>query len=193
MRAVVERQIYCELEPEDAAAWLADLDERLEEEALYDGFGDESLDDQIARLSAALGLTGEGVHDYMPRALRPRFVGMGRGADFARAFREMLGDDGDDEDGDDEDGDEEDDDEAPHVAPPEPPPRPAAPRPEPPPAPKPEPQPERPPDPAPADPPELPPPELPLPDPPPADPPPDPYVPPWERPFSGRYPGGSGY
>ena len=168
VRAVVERQIYCEVEPHDAPAWLADLDERLEEEALYDGFDEERVEAHIARLSANLGLTGEIRRDYTPRSLRPRFPAPPRDAADEREAFGLL---------DDEDDayDDEDDEEAPadEDAPPDPPPqRQAAPEPEPPPEPPPEPRPEPPP---------------------PAPPDPEPYVPPWERWPSGRFPGGSGY
>ena len=176
VRAAVERQIYCEVEPHDAPAWLADLTERLEEEALYDDFDDESVEAHIDRLAADLGLTGEAVRDYVPRSQRPRFLGprLGDGS----AFADLLGDDDDD----DEDGDEDEDDAAPDEAgespetPPEPPP-PASTPPEPEAAPEPEPPPEPPP-----------------PDPPPPRPPdPEPYLPPWERHPNGHFPGGSGY
>ena len=70
VRAGVERQIYAELEPSEAAVWLADFVERLEIEVLDDKFLDEPLDDHIARLSETLGLTGETPHDYVPRACR---------------------------------------------------------------------------------------------------------------------------
>ena len=173
VRAALERQIYCEVEPGDAPAWLADLTERLEEEALYDEFDDESVEDHIARLAADLGLTGEVRRDYTPRALRPRTLAPRLSpADYARAFGDLLDVE------DDEDEDEAPDDDAPAEGegdPPDPPPpeRSAAPEP------------------SPQTPPEPPPPELPPP--PPPDPPPAPYLPPWERQPNGHYPGGSGY
>jgi hypothetical protein len=180
VRADLERQIYCEVEPRDAAAWLADLTERLEEEALYDDFDDETVEVHIARLAADLGLTGEVVRDYAPRALRPRFAAPGHGAaGLTRVFNALLG--GDDDDDEDIEDDEAPDEDPPAGgprapppetpgAPPEPPERQAAPEPEPEPEPPPEPPP-RPPDP----------------------PPPAPYIPPWELQPHGRFPGGSGY
>jgi len=175
VRAVVERQIYCEIEPNDASVWLADLNERLEEEALYDGFDDESLEDHIARLSADLGLTGEVQRNYTPRSCRPRFPEPRWTAwDDAPDFGDVADDDEDEDqdlDGDatPDQGDCQPPDEAPAAAAPEreaeAAPEPEPPLPEPPP---PEPPPPRPPDPA-------------------------PYVPPWERSPGGRFPGGSGY
>lgn len=58
VRAALERRLYEAVDAEDAPDWLADLDERLDEAALYDGFADESVEDQVARLSAALGFAG---------------------------------------------------------------------------------------------------------------------------------------
>ncbi len=193
VRAVVERRIFTELDPADAPAFLADLNERLDEEALYDGFDDEDLDDQIERLSADLGLTGEAAHGYTPRSLRTPRPPAGRSAsDLSRAFAEILAntpdeaddDDDEDEDEDDQDGDEDDDagdDDQPDDPPPPPPAVPPAltfdpPRP---PAPEPEPEPDPPPRPPPL--------------PPPPEPPAEPYVPPWERHPNARFHGGSGY
>jgi len=191
VRADVERQIYCELDPAEAHAWLADFDERLETEALYDGFTDESVEDHIARLSANLGLTGEVKRNYTPRSCRPQAPGPSRPrGDYDHFFRDVLDADADDDD-DEEDADDEDDAdgeatedaaggrreaepaEAPPIAPvacgglPPEPEIEAAPAPEPPPEPPAEPPP-RPPD-------------------------PEPYVPPWDRQPNARFPGGSGY
>lgn len=107
VRAEVERQIYCEVELDQADAWLADFEERLETEALDDAFADEDLDAQVARLAAELGLTGEARHDYTPRRCRPRVADP---ALAAARLRNLLGwtDDDDGEDGDAEEGDEED-------------------------------------------------------------------------------------
>lgn len=196
VRAKVERQIWCEVEPRDAPAWLADLNERLEEEALYDGFDDEAVQAHIDRLSAELGLTGETVRDYTPRALRSRLLSP---RDLAPAFSRLFGrlSDEDDEDEDDA-GAFDDDDEAPDDDPPpggqgaaraEAPFEPA--RPPPVPAPRaPECNPPEPPTPEPPPPEPEPPPDPP---PPPQLPPPEPYIPPWERHPNGVFPGGSGY
>jgi len=186
VRADLERRIYCEIEPHDAPAWLADLEERLEEEALYDGFDDETVETHIERLAADLGLTGEVRRDYTPRSQRPRAPGPRLSpAEFAQAFGDLLGRDEDEDlEGDEDDEDEApqavppaslaadaDDDDPPDPPPPTPPPREreAAPHPEPPPEPPPA---------------EFRPPEL---------PPPEPYLPPWERNPNGHFPGGSGY
>lgn len=205
VRAEVERQIYCEVELDQADAWLADFEERLETEALDDAFADEDLDAQVARLAAELGLTGEARHDYTPRRCRPRVADP---ALAAARLRNLLGwtDDDDGEDGDAEEGDEEDGeggeahaedpedagdrDEAPEARPPQAPPPPRPPVVDPDPDPDFDPEPHlwpapEPPRPAPAP-----------PDPAPPDPsPPDPapYVPPWEIDPHGRFPGGSGY
>lgn len=182
VRAVVERRIFTELDPEDAPAFLADLNERLDEEALYDGFDDEDLDDQIERLSADLGLTGEATHGYTPRSLRHPRQPAGRSpSDLSRAFADILANtpDEDDDAVEDDDEDDEDDGEADDPSD-DPPPRLAltvSPPPLPEPAPRPEPEP----------------PPLPLPLPPPPDPPPEPYIPPWERFPNGNFGGGSGY
>lgn len=185
VRAVVERRIFTELDPADAPAFLADLNERLDEEALYDGFDEEDLDEQIERLSAALGLTGEAAHGYTPRSLRHPRQAAGRSpSDLSRAFADILAntpDEEDDAEEDDDDADdgEEEDDGADDDGPEAPPPAPLALtfRPAPTPEPEPEPEPEPPP----------------LPPPPPPDPPPEPYIPPWERYPNGDFSGGSGY
>jgi hypothetical protein len=187
VRAEVERQIYSEMEGAEAHTWLADFEERLETEALDDGFTDEDLDDQVARLAAELGLTGEAKHDYTPRICRPPMEPPGRLSPAHQRLRDLLGELSDEDEDDDED-EEEDEPLAP-----EPPPTIAPlapPRPPPPPPPEPEPRPPPPPDPAP---------EPPDPEPsepqPPAPPNPDaePYLPPWERDPHVRFPGGSGY
>jgi len=175
VRAEVERQIYCEVDPALAHAWLADFDERLEAEALYDGFTDESVDDHIARLSADLGLTGEVVRDYTPRSCRPR-IAEPHWLSGGYVHRDIR-----DADKDDDDGEAHADGEAP------PPPigqAPAASGSLPP-----EGQAEA--APAPEPPPELP--SEPPPEPPPRPPDPEPYVPPWDIQPNARFPGGSGY
>lgn len=183
VRAIVERRIYCEVEPCEAPVWLADLNERLEEEALYDGFDDETVEAHVARLAADLGLTGEPRRSYTPRALRPRFPSPLR-ADAADAFADVFDTDeaGDEDDEDEDPGDSACDDDAlpkgPDNHPADDPPRPPPPEPEVPPVPEPEPPPEPEPEPSP-------------PDPPPPDP--EPYIPPWERQPMGRFSGGSGY
>lgn len=177
VRAGVERQIYCEIEPHEADAWLADFDERLEAETLYDGFTDESVADQIARLSAELGLTGEVKHDYLPRSCRPRRPPGG----YARMFPGFFAD-ADEDDDDPLEGDFGDDEaevapqaNAPANASPirRAPPEEAATPLDHPPEGEAEPPPERP-----------------------REPPPDPerYIPPWDRVLpDGHFPGGSGY
>lgn len=184
VRAVVERRIFTELDPEDAPAFLADLNERLDEEALYDGFDDEDLDDQIERLSADLGLTGEATHGYTPRSLRHPRQPAGRSpSNLSRAFADILANTPDEEDEDDEDDEDQDDDDAGEDDEPAEPADPQPPRPpvlpaltfDPPPQPDPDPEPEPPPR------------------PPPPEPPAEPYVPPWERHPDARYHGGSGY
>jgi len=166
VRADVERRIYTEIDPDEADAWLADLDERLETEALYDDFIDESVEEHIERLAAELGLTGEANHDYTPRSIRPRALEkLRRARDYDRLSRAWFGDDEGKGKGEGEDADD---------GPPDPPPisHPAeAPDPAPPPDPR-----------------EL---EPPPPEPPPR--PPDPYIPPWDRRPGARFPGGSGY
>lgn len=179
VRAAVERQIYCEVEPCDAPAWLADLNERLEEEALYDGTDHEPVEAHIARLAADLGLTGEAVRDYVPRSQRPR-ISPPRGGGTTGAFDDLLNDDDeyDDEDGEDDAIPSEDIPADGEGASPPAPPAQVAPAPVRPPEPSPDP----PPQPLPPDPPDPPPPS-----------PPEPYVPPWEHSPNARFPGGSGY
>ena len=199
VRADLERQVVCEIDPREAEAWLADLDERLEEEALYDGFLDEPVEAHIARLTADLGLTGEVVRNYIPRACRPRSgppVALSR--DYQAIYDELLGRCEDDEE---EEADEPDDDEV-EASPASPaggggPPEggwrgsataetsPASPLHHPEDGPPPPTEEERPPP--------EPEPEPPPPEPGPPDPPP--YIPPWERLRPGQsWPaGGSGY
>jgi hypothetical protein len=190
VRADVERQIYCEIDAREAADWLADLDERLEEEALYDGFLDEPVETHIARLAENLGLTGEAKHNYVPRACRPRGgppVTLSR--DYAAIYDELLSrceddpEEEDEEEADEEEAEEEEAEEADHA-----PPSPSGGKrregpegrvahggsdPDPP-APPVDPDPPPPPDPGPPD--------------------PEPYIPPWERLRPGQcFPGGSGY
>jgi hypothetical protein len=191
VRADLERQIWCEVEPHDAPAWLGDLDERLEAEALYDGFTDEDVEAHIARLSAELGLTGEAKRDYTPRICRPDFP-QPRGR-YAGMFSDLFADEEDDDD-------EEEAADAPHASPsggkrrdgpqgqdadggrpPDTSPighSPAASGRFPP-----EGEVEAPPEPP-----------RPPPDPPPRPPDPEPYVPPWDRiPPGASFPDGSGY
>ncbi|TAJ70375.1 MAG: hypothetical protein EPO51_17740 [Phenylobacterium sp.] len=178
VRAEVERQIYCEIDPGEADAWLADFEERLETEALDDAFIDEDVDAQVARLAAELGLTGEARHDYTPRRCRPRVADPARAA--AR-LRDLMGwTDDDEEDGEGDEADDDDPDDEPDEGEGEPEtlrplPPPVAPEPPPP---DPDPEPPPPPDPRPPD---------------PRPPDPEPYLPPWEQNPHGRFPGGSGY
>jgi hypothetical protein len=164
VRAAVERRIYQETEPSDARLRLEDLTDRLDDEALFEGFTDEAVDTHIARLADSLGLTGEARLPYTPRALRSAMDGRSSGVDWSQFYR---GDEEEDEEGFEDDeacGDYEadfgdDGPEPPAVAS-------APPLPDPPP---------------------------PDPDPPapPPDPPPEPYIPPWERLRPGQsFPGG---
>ena len=70
VRHAVERLIWTELEKPEAEVWSADLEERLDAEALLDDFLDEPLEDHIERAGRELGVTGDGEREYMPRALR---------------------------------------------------------------------------------------------------------------------------
>jgi hypothetical protein len=94
VRPNLERQIVCEIDTREVEAWLGDLDEQLESEALYDAFLDEPLEAHIARLSQGLGLTGEVKRNYTPRTLRRRHA-------FARDYR-LLDLANDDDEADDE-------------------------------------------------------------------------------------------
>ena len=104
VRANLERQIVCELDPRDAETWLADLDELLEEEALYDKFLDEPVEAHIARLAKTLDLTGEAIREYIPRAVRAR-----RPAGPYIDYGKLLLPDDDGEDDDEDEADDEDD------------------------------------------------------------------------------------
>jgi hypothetical protein len=60
VRAAVERLIWTEAESDEEAERLVDdLSERLDEEALYEGFAGDPIETHIARLRAELGLQGE--------------------------------------------------------------------------------------------------------------------------------------
>lgn len=97
----VDRMIWTELDPQDAQVATGELHERLDAEALDEGFADEPVEAQIERIAGLLGLSGEPTRRYVPAALRRQ----------SRFFREAWGwDDEDDEDGaDDGDEDEPDD------------------------------------------------------------------------------------
>jgi hypothetical protein len=56
VRAAVERAIWTEAEDDEAERLLDDLDDRVTEEMLYDGFGDEPVAAHIQRLCQQLGL-----------------------------------------------------------------------------------------------------------------------------------------
>jgi hypothetical protein len=118
VRAQMERRIFSELDPRQGQIRLADFEERLEDEALYDRFTDEEVEAHIDRLCAELGLTGEAPHDYVPRTCRARGVYVP-----SRELDRFFGpSDAHDEafDGEDDeeeyDGDEFDDDEGDHAA-----------------------------------------------------------------------------
>ena len=70
IRNKVDRLVWTENEQPDAAVESADLEERLDDEALYEGFLDEPLDEQVARQARAAGVTGEATAPYTPRSLR---------------------------------------------------------------------------------------------------------------------------
>lgn len=99
----VDRMIWTELDPGDAQVATGELHERLDAEALDEGFADEPVEAQIERIAGLLGLTGEPTRRYIPASLRRP----------PRGFRPSWGwDDEDDEDGADDD-DEEDEPEDP--------------------------------------------------------------------------------
>jgi hypothetical protein len=138
VRAAVERRIYQETEPSDARLRLEDLTDRLDDEALFEGFTDEAVDTHIARLAEGLGLTGQASLPYTPRALRSAMDERSSGVDWSQFYR---GDDEEDEDDFEDDeacGDYEadfGDDGPPLPDPPPPEPDPPAPPPDPPPEP----------------------------------------------------------
>ncbi len=91
----VDRMIWTELDPQDAQVATGELHERLDAEALDEGFADEPVEAQIERIAGLLGLSGEPIRRYVPASLRRQ----------SRFFREAWGwDDEDDEDGEGEDG-----------------------------------------------------------------------------------------
>ena len=59
VRAVLERLVWTEYEGDEAEALLQDLDERLDEAALHDGFTETPLDTHVARIAQELGIEGE--------------------------------------------------------------------------------------------------------------------------------------
>lgn len=99
----VDRMIWTEMGPDDAQVATGELHERLDAEALDEGFADEPVEAQIDRIAGLLGLNGEPTRRYIPASLRRQ----------PRGFRPSWGwDDEDDEDGADDD-DEEDEPEDP--------------------------------------------------------------------------------
>lgn len=90
----VDRMIWTELDPHDAQVATGELHERLDAEALDEGFADEPVEAQIERIAGLLGLSGEPTRRYIPASLRRQ----------PRGFRPSWG--WDDEDGDDEDGED---------------------------------------------------------------------------------------
>ena len=66
VRAAVERLIWTEAEGREAEQLISDLEERLDEEALYDAFTADPVETHIQRLCADLGLPDpipQGDHD----------------------------------------------------------------------------------------------------------------------------------
>ena len=72
VRAAITREVYAEYEAGDAEALLDELEDRLEEEALDDGFAQGPVEACIARIRALLGLpANDGADDAeAPVALR---------------------------------------------------------------------------------------------------------------------------
>jgi hypothetical protein len=72
VRAAVGRDLYAESESDTADRLLDELDERLEDEALFDGFADGPLEACIARIRKDLGLPPAGpADDTGPAAAAP--------------------------------------------------------------------------------------------------------------------------
>lgn len=94
----VDRMIWTELDPGDAQVATGELHERLDAEALDEGFADEPVEAQIDRIAGLLGLTGEPTRPYIPASLRRP----------PRGFRPSWGWD-DEADDDDEEEDEPED------------------------------------------------------------------------------------
>ncbi|WP_421937011.1 hypothetical protein [Phenylobacterium sp.] len=90
----VDRMIWTELDPQDAQVATGELHERLDAEALDEGFADEPVEAQIERIAGLLGLSGEPIRRYVPASLRRQ----------SRYFREAWGWDDEDDDEDDADG-----------------------------------------------------------------------------------------
>ena len=88
----VDRMIWTELDPHDAQVATGELHERLDAEALDEGFADEPVEAQIERIAGLLGLSGEPTRRYIPASLRRQ----------PRGFRPSWGwDDADDGEEDD--------------------------------------------------------------------------------------------
>ncbi|WP_430422079.1 hypothetical protein [Phenylobacterium sp.] len=94
----VDRMIWTELDPHDAEVATGELHERLDAEALDEGFADEPVEAQIERIAGLLGLSGEPTRRYVPAALR----GQRR---YARASW-AWDDEDDDEDAEDDEPDD---------------------------------------------------------------------------------------
>ncbi|MBX3485967.1 MAG: hypothetical protein KIS90_01940 [Phenylobacterium sp.] len=99
LAGTLDRMIWTQMRPMEAEAATADLRERLEAEALLDGFADEPVEAQVERIAGLLGLTGEAIGPYVPASLRHR----------PSSFRHFWGDDEawEDEAGEDEAEDDE--------------------------------------------------------------------------------------
>jgi hypothetical protein len=95
----VDRMIWTELDPHDAQVATGELHERLDAEALDEGFADEPVEAQIERIAGLLGLSGEPTRRYIPASLRRQ----------PRGFRPSWGWDDEDDDEDGDEGDEPDD------------------------------------------------------------------------------------
>jgi len=61
VRAAVSRAVYDETEGDDVEALLDELEERLDEEALYEDFADDPIEVCVARIRQGLGLPPEDV------------------------------------------------------------------------------------------------------------------------------------
>ncbi|HEY3696170.1 hypothetical protein [Phenylobacterium sp.] len=66
VRATLARQVYAETETDEAERLLDELEERLEEEALFDAFADGPVEACIARIRAGLGLPADPANDPGP-------------------------------------------------------------------------------------------------------------------------------
>jgi hypothetical protein len=63
VRAVVTREVMTESESDEAESLLDELEERLDEAALFDDFAAGEVEAQIARIRAGLGLPAQGAAD----------------------------------------------------------------------------------------------------------------------------------